>query len=162
MQSHRADSCNTTNSPQGRLVAFSRQGSPAQRPVSVCQCQCSPWNAVVPDRIPICVYIFAVYVYSTQLPAARRKARVCQLHDTTHGSSSSPRSWSWSSYSDHISRGIHSSYHRPPALVLSALTSCIHHRTGAGARRSANAMPAPQLYLCKLCHTCHTKRGLVL
>jgi len=29
------------------------------------------------------VCIFVVYVYSTQLPAARRKARVCQLHDTT-------------------------------------------------------------------------------
>jgi hypothetical protein len=40
------------------------------------------------------------------------------------------------------------------------LTSCIHHRTGG--RRSANAMPAPQLYRCKLCHTWHTKRGLVL
>ena len=168
MQSHYADSCNTTNSPQGRLVAFSRQGSPAQRPVSVCQCQCASARPGMPSSLigspSVCGFV--VYVYSTQLPAARRKARVCQLHDTTHGSSSSPRHQAGAvcrSYSAaHRAHPRHQSYCKVEvstrAITRRPLRVDIVHR----ARRSANAMPAPQLYRCKLCHTCHTKRGLVV
>ena len=158
MQSHRADSCT-------RQIALRVAFSAVQPKSMMCQCVSASARPGMPLSLigsPICVYIFVVYVYSTQLPAARRKARVCQLHDTTHGSSSPPRSWSCCSYSAIISQRYPLELSSPTRLVLSALTSCIHHRTGAGARRSANAMPAPQLYLCKLCHTCHTRRGLVL
>lgn len=140
MQSHVADSCQP-QIPLGSTTSPPLHG-PAQK-LCQCQCQCSPWNAAVPDRISIFVYV--VYVYT--VPVARRKAHVCQHYDTTRPIISiikegGTKHWSCRSHSAISTRAISISR---PCRRLSALTSCIHHRTAC---RSANAMPAPQLYLC--------------
>ena len=103
-----------SDSPQGRLQS-------RIQPNSVCQCVSASARPGMPSSLigsfmspSVCRFV-VVYVYSIQLPAARRKARICQLYDTTHGSSSSPRAvarivQSTPSMILLQGRGIHSSY----------------------------------------------------